>query len=155
MPKIDSFHKSQIKIQLTELFEKTKAKDKCGIGFNLNIDESPLNILGVLDFLKYKIKKWRNTNIFTYQGKLFGESMILVVGSNNLEEAKDIALFIFLNEILNKKKDLYGVISDLNSDLNLEQYLNDEIFINLVIGFPKDPHLEKQLKNHLKILLTD
>lgn len=130
-------------------------KEKVGICFKLQRDGNPLDILGVLDFLKYKIKKWRNTSIFSYRGKLFNEEIILVIGSNTIEEAKDIVVFIFLNDILNKKKDAFRILDDWDSDNDLEQYLINEIFKNLEKGYPYDPHLESEISNHIEKLMKD
>ncbi|MFX0141163.1 MAG: hypothetical protein ACFFDN_46420 [Candidatus Hodarchaeota archaeon] len=132
-----------------------KNKDKVGICFKLQRDGNPLDILGVLDFLKYKIKKWRNTNIFSYRGNLFNEDTVLVIGSNTVEEAKDIVLFIFLKEILDKKKDVFNMLDNLDSDNDLEQYLNNEILKNLEKGYPNDPNLENKIIKHIEKLLKD
>ncbi|MFX0018182.1 MAG: hypothetical protein ACFFAK_05970 [Promethearchaeota archaeon] len=130
-------------------------KEKVGICFKLQRDGNPLDILGVLDFLKYKIKKWRNTNIFSYQGKLFNEEIILVIGSNTIEEAKDIVVFIFLNDILNKKKDILRILDDWDSNNDLEQYLINEILKNLEKGYPYDPNVESEISNHIEKLMKD
>jgi len=132
-----------------------ESKEKVGICFKLQRDGNPLDILGVLDFLKYKIKKWGNTNIFSYRGILFNEDIILVIGSNTIEEAKDIIVFIFLKEILDKKKDNINILDDLDSDNDLEQYLNNEILKNLEKGYPNDLNLEKTIINHIEKLMKD
>ncbi|MFX0181037.1 MAG: hypothetical protein ACFE78_12675 [Candidatus Hodarchaeota archaeon] len=132
-------------------------KEKVGICFKLQRDGNPLDILGVLDFLKYKIKKWRNTNIFSYRGKLFNEYTILVIGSNTIEETKDIVVFIFLNDVLVKKKDIFkiGILDDWDSDNDLEQYLINETLKNLEKGYPYDPNLESEISNHIEKLMKD
>ncbi|MFX1434006.1 MAG: hypothetical protein ACFFB1_09555 [Promethearchaeota archaeon] len=130
-------------------------KEKVGICFKLQRDGNPLDILGVLDFLKYKIKKWRNTSIFSYRGKLFNEEIILVIGSNTIEEAKDIVVFIFLNDILNKKKDILRILDDWDSNNDLEQYLINEILKNLEKGYPYDPNVESEISNHIEKLMKD
>ena len=130
-------------------------KEKIGICFKLQRDANPLDILGVLDFLKYKIKKWGNTNIFSYRGKLFNEDIILVIGSNTIEEAKDIVVFIFLNEIVDKKKDISSILDNMDSDNDLEQYLNNEIRKNLEKGYPNDSNLEKKISKHIEKLMKD
>ncbi len=132
-----------------------ESKEKVGICFKLQRDGNPLDILGVLGFLKYKIKKWGNTNIFSYRGNLFNEDIILVIGSNTIEEAKDIVVFIFLNEILDKKKDIFNILDDLDSDNDLDQYLNNEILKNLEKGYPNDLNLEKKIINHIETLMKD
>lgn len=132
-----------------------ESKEKVGICFKLQRDGNPLDILGVLGFLKYKIKKWGNTNIFSYRGSLFNEDIILVIGSNTIEEAKDIAVFIFLNEVLDKKKDIFNILDDLDSDNDLEQYLNNEFLKNLEKGYPNDLNLEKKIINHIEKLMKD
>ena len=101
-----SSQKDKLISHVKNLHTLYESKEKVGICFKLQRDGNPLDILGVLDFLKYKVKKWGNTNIFSYRGKLFNEDIILVIGSNTLKEAKDIVVFIFLNEIVDKKKDI-------------------------------------------------
>lgn len=141
--------------QIKVLFSEYEIKDKVGICFKHQRDKNPLDIIGVLDFLKYKIKKWGNVNIFTYQGQLFEDNIIFVIGSNNIEEAKDIIIFIFLNEILNKREELLEILDDFDPENDLEQYLSNEIFKTLVKGYPYDLNLESTLKKHLKDLLMD
>ena len=156
MPNVEKSSHELNKIKNLEvLFRKIEEKEKCGIGFKLNKDEDPLNILGVLDILKYKIQKWGNTNIFNYQGKLFEEGSVLVIGSENVEEAKDIILFLFLNEVLNKKFDHSLKIDDLISINGLEQYLNKEIIKNIEKGYPNNLDLDKKIKNHIEKLIRD
>ena len=94
-----------------------------GICFKLQRDGNPLDILGVLDFLKYKIKKWGNTNIFSYRGILFNDDMILVIGSNTIEEAKRINL----NEPALKCVDCYNRALRMN-EFNFSSEFNDRCF---------------------------
>ncbi|MFX1586720.1 MAG: hypothetical protein ACFFC1_01090 [Promethearchaeota archaeon] len=142
---------------LKDLHNVYDNKDKVGICFKLQRDGNPLDILGVLDFLKYKIKKWRNTNIFSYRGKLFNDDIILVIGSNTIEEAKDIVVFIFLNDVLVKKKDIskIRILDDWDSDKDLEQNLINEILKNLKKGYPYDPNLESEISNHIEKLMKE
>ena len=140
---------------IKDLYTVYESKEKVGICFKLQRDGNPLDILGVLGFLKYKIKKWGNTNIFNYRGKLFNEDIILVIGSNTIKEAKDIVVFIFLNEVLNKQKDIFSILEYMNSDNNLEQYLNNEILKYLEKGYPSDLNLEKKIINHIEKLMKD
>jgi hypothetical protein len=150
-----SSQKDKLISHIKNLHTLYENKEKVGICFKLQRDGNPLDILGVLGFLKYKIKKWGNTNIFSYRGKLFNEDIILVIGSNTIEEAKDIVVFIFLNEIIEKKQDIFSILNDLDSDNNLEQYLNNEILKNLEKGYPNDLNLEKTIINHIEKLMKD
>ena len=67
----------KLTIQINNLITIYEQKAECGIFFKLVPDKSPLEILGVLDFLKDRIKKWGNTNIFSYQGNLLGKVLLL------------------------------------------------------------------------------
>ncbi|MFX1313210.1 MAG: hypothetical protein ACFFHD_11445 [Promethearchaeota archaeon] len=149
------FRKENLFRQIKALVSAYESKEKVGICFKLQRDGNPLDILGVLGFLKYKLKKWRNTNIFSYRGKLFDEDIILVIGSNTIEEAKDIVVIIFLNEILDKKKEISSILDDLDSDNDLEQYLINEIIENLEIGYPDDINSEKKIIKHIEKLMKD
>lgn len=139
--------------KIKSLLSEYEAKEKGGICFKHHRDKNPLDIIGVLDLLKYKIKKWGNTNIFTYQGRFFDDNTILVIGSNNIEEAKNIIIYVFLNEILNNREELFNKLREFSSNVNLERYLDETIFKDLVKGYPNDLNLESKLKNHLENLL--
>ncbi|MFW9773588.1 MAG: hypothetical protein ACFFB4_00515 [Promethearchaeota archaeon] len=137
--------------QVKDLYSEYDAKEKVGICFKLQREKNPLDIIGVLEFLKYKLKLWGNSNLFYYQGKLFLDDYILVVGSNYLQEAKDIIMFIFLKEILEKED--FSILEYLKN--NLKDYLDKEISKGLVKGYPNDSKLEKEIINHIKELIND
>ncbi|MFX1497741.1 MAG: hypothetical protein ACFFBH_09460 [Promethearchaeota archaeon] len=139
--------------KIKDLYSKYDIKEKVGICFKLQIEKNPLDIIGVLDFLKYKLKIWGNSNIFCYQGKLFYDNYILVVGSNYIEEAKDIVLFIFLKEVL--EKEVFSILDDFDYENDLEEYLNKKISEGLVKGYPNDIKLEKKITDHIIELLKD
>lgn len=146
-------HLNDLIQRIKDLYSKYDLKEKIGICFKLQKDKNPLEILGVLEVLKYKLKLWGNSNIFYYQGKLFYEDYILVVGSNYMEEAKDIVMFIFLKEIL--EKEAFGILNDFNYENDLEEYLNKEVSEGLVKGYPNDIKLEKKITDHIIELLKD
>ena len=133
------------------LLSKYEIEEKCGILFKLERGKDPLEILGVLDFLKYKIENWGNTNIFSLKGSLFDKDTILVIGSNNPQEAISIIKYIYLSQIMKSKEDIEN-LSDMTTD-ELDFFLSEEISNNLKIGYPSQPKIEEQLTNHLKNIL--
>ncbi|MFX1313538.1 MAG: hypothetical protein ACFFHD_13170 [Promethearchaeota archaeon] len=154
MPNTNFTSQKKIPIDyLNKLISKYEKKAECGIFFTLNDDKSPLDIIGVLNFLKYKIKKWGNTNLFTYIGKLFEDNTILVVGARDIEEAKSIIIYMFLSNFLSKNKKIDDFLENQGFYNDLEQFLNTEFAKNIKTGYPIAPHLENQLKQHLKKLI--
>ena len=145
----------KLKIQINNLITIYEQKAECGIFFKLSPEKSPLEILGVLDFLKYKIKKWGNTNIFSYQGVLFKRNTILVVGARNLEEAKSIMIFMFLSNIIDIKYDINNLIEKVEPQNDLEQFLRNEISKNIEKDYPSNPDLELKLRNHLENIISN
>ena len=145
----------KFKIQINNLITIYEQKAECGIFFKLSHEKSPLEILGVLDFLKYKIKKWGNTNIFSYQGVLFDRNTILVVGARNLEEAKSIMIFMFLSNIIDIKYDINNLIEKVEPQNDLEQFLRNEISKNIEKDYPSNPDLELKLRNHLENIISN
>jgi len=145
----------KLKIQINNLITIYEQKAECGIFFKLSPEKSPLEILGVLDFLKSKIKKWGNTNIFSYQGVLFNRNTILVVGARNLEEAKSIMIFMFLSNIIDIKYDINNLIEKVEPQNDLEQFLRNEISKNIEKDYPSNPDLELKLRNHLENIISN
>ena len=145
--------KTKLIDQINKLVPHYEKKAECGIFFILNEGKSPLDIVGVLDFLKYKIKKWGNTNIFSYIGNLFENNTVLVVGARDIEEAKNIIIYMLLSKILSKNDKIDDFIENQGPYYDLEQFLNTEFTKNIKIGYPIAPHLEKKLKEHLEKLI--
>lgn len=137
------------------LLEKYSQKEKRGIFFNLNETNNPLDIIGVLDFLKFKIKGWGNMNIYSYRGFLFNENIIMVVGSNTVEEAINIIIFVYLSRLGKKDPILVESTPDFNSSRDLEEFLKNELELKIEKGYPNNPLLEQKLKDHLNALLND
>lgn len=129
-------------------------KDLQGIFFKLK-EKNPLDVLGVLDFLKYKIKKWRNNNIFSYLGPLFNEDIILIVGASNIEEARVIIIRAYLKEFIEKKIERESLFIKKGNKFNIEQYLDSDVTENTKIGYPYNPVQELELRNHLDKLLNE
>ena len=140
-------------IQINNLITIYEQKAECGIFFKLNQEKSPLDIIGVLDFLKYKIKKWGNTNLFSYHGDLFNGSTILVVGVRNLEEAISIMIYMFLTNVVDNEYEINNLIEKLGSSNDIEKYLRNDISKNIKKGYPSNSDLEMELKNHLEGLI--
>ena len=140
---------------IQNLLARYEKKELCGICFKLDKDKSPLDIIGVLDFLKYKIKNWGNTNIFSYSGKFFGEEIILVIGARNIEDAITMILTVFLSNIDKCEEIFNGLCLELEKITNIEQYLRSEISGKIKSGYPIHPDLENELRNHLKELLKE
>ncbi len=135
------------------LHSQYEKEEKAGVFFKLEKKKNPLDILGVLDFLKFKIKKWGNDNIFSYSGNFFKEDTALVIGATNVSEATTIIKYVYLTQIIKNEEDIEHLVEHLESIENLETFLNSEISKNLKSGFPANPELEVQLKNHLKNLM--
>ncbi|MFX1574990.1 MAG: hypothetical protein ACFFB0_19810 [Promethearchaeota archaeon] len=139
--------------QINELLIYYEKKAECGIFFILDEGKSPLDIIGVLDFLKYKIKKWGNTNIFSYIGNLFENNTVLVVGARDLEEAKSIIIYMLLSKVLTENKKIDDFLDNQTTFNNLQQFLNTEFTKNITTGYPVDPTLERKLRDHLEKLI--
>lgn len=146
--------KTQFLTHIEYLIKKYENEEKSGIFFKLEKGKDPLEILGVLDFLKYKLEKWGNTNIFSYLGILFGKNTILVIGSSNSEEAISIIKYVYLSQVIKNEEQIKNLIGKLDNFLDLEQYLSNEISNKIKVGYPIEPKLEIQLQNHIKKLLA-
>ncbi|MFX0021586.1 MAG: hypothetical protein ACFE9S_04620 [Candidatus Hermodarchaeota archaeon] len=150
MSKSDSSSlKVKLKIQVNNLISIYEQKAECGIFFKLEADKSPLEILGVLDFLKDRIKKWGNTNIFSYQGNLFREGPTLVVGARDSEEALSIIFYIYLTNIVDNEQGIDYLIKKLGTSSDLEDFLRTQISDNMENGYPPNPSLEIKLIEYL------
>jgi hypothetical protein len=142
--------KVKFKIQINNLITLYEQKAECGIFFKLNPQKTPLEILGVLDFLKDRIKKWGNTNFFSYYGDLFEKGIVLIVGARDLEEAISIIVYMYLTNILENEQELNNLIEKLDPSNNLEIFLRTQISKDVKKGYSKDPELELKLKRHLE-----
>ncbi|MHA2182219.1 MAG: hypothetical protein ACXAAH_12440 [Promethearchaeota archaeon] len=138
---------------IDNLLVEYEEEEKCGIFFKLEKHKDPTEIIGVLDFMKYKIENWGNSNIFSYLGDLFNNNTILVIGSSDTEEAKNIIKYVCLSQIKKTGENLEYLTNKFVDCRTLEDYLNKEIMDKIKRGYPTDPKLEKELKNHLKNLL--
>lgn len=138
---------------IENLLKEFEHEEKCGIFFKLEKNKDPSEIFGVLDFLKYKIEKWGNSNIFSYLGNLFDENTILVIGSGDTGEAKSIIKYVYLSKKIKEGDEFDILINKFENCKTLEHYLNKEITDKIKMGYPSDPKLEMKLKNHLKTLL--
>jgi hypothetical protein len=138
---------------IQSLLEKYEHKEKCGIFFNLNETKNPLDIIGVLDLLKYKIKNWGNTNIYSYEGSLFDCNIIIIVGSKSIDEAITISIFVYLSRLIAEDPKILKNIPIFENIGSIESILKKEFELNLKKGYPNNPHLEKELKLHLEKLL--
>jgi len=150
-----SEYKIKLKIQINNLITIYEQKAECGIFFKLNPEKSPLEILGVLDFLKDRIKKWGNINLFSYHGHLFSRGDVLIVGARDLEEAISITIYMYLSNILDNEYEIEDLIEKLGTSRNLEKYLRNQISKNLEKGYPPDPDLESELQTYLVDLIRN
>jgi hypothetical protein len=137
------------------LLEKYEDKEKCGIFFNLNETKNPLDIIGVLDFLKYKIQNWDNTNIYSYEGKLFDCNIIIIVGSKNIDEVITIGIFVYLSRLIAEDPKILKNLPIFKKISSIEKFLKNELELRIVKGYPDNPLLEQELKDHLNKLLND
>ena len=150
-----SSFKVKLKIQINNLIIIYEQKAECGIFFKLNPHKTPLEILGVLDFLKDKMKKWGNTNLFSYHGHLFSEGDVLVVGARNLEEALSIIIYMYLTNIVDNEVGFNYLIEKLGLSSDLEFFLRNEISKNTEKDYPSNPDLELKLRNHLENIISN
>lgn len=139
----------KLRIQINNLITIYEEKAECGIFFKLNQGKSPLEILGVLDFLKDRIKKWGNTSLFSYHGKLFNGSTVLVVGARDLEEAISIMIYMSLSNIVDNEYEITNLIEKLGTSSDLEEFLRNQILENIEKGYPNNPDLELKLRDHI------
>ncbi|MFW9968874.1 MAG: hypothetical protein ACFFDF_01655 [Candidatus Odinarchaeota archaeon] len=147
--------KVKLKIQINNLITIYEQKAECGIFFKLEAEKSPLEILGVLDFLKERIKKWGNTNLFSYEGNLFKKGPTLVVGARDLEEAISIIIYVYLSKILDNEHGFNYLIKKLGPFPDLELFLRNQISENIEIGYPTNRELEFEIKNHLNSIIQN
>ncbi|MFW9827945.1 MAG: hypothetical protein ACFFEY_10150 [Candidatus Thorarchaeota archaeon] len=140
--------KVKLKILINNLITIYEQKAECGIFFKLNPDKSPLEILGVLDFLKDKLMKWGNTNFFSYQGDLFSKGDILVVGARGFEEALSIIIYMYLSNVVDNEDGINYLIEKLGSN-ELELFLRNQISDNIEEGYSKNPELELKLRDYI------
>jgi len=141
--------------EIQNLLTEYKKEDLYGICFRLDKDKSPLDVIGVLDFLKYKIKNWGNDNIFSYLGTFFGEDIILVIGARNIEDAITMILTVLISNINNVEYLFEKLYIELENSSNIEQYLRSEISVKIKNGYPVNSQLEAELKTHLNELLKE
>jgi len=140
--------KVKLTIQINNLIPIYEQKAECGIFFKLNPEKSPLEILGVLDFLKDRIKRWGNTNLFSYHGSLFSRGDVLIVGARHLEEAISIIIYIYLSKLVDNEDGINYLIEKLGSN-ELEMFLRNQISDNIEEGYSKNPDLESKLRDHI------
>ena len=148
-----STERVKLKIQINNLITIYEQKAECGIFFKLNPSKSPLEILGVLDFLKERIKKWDNTNIFSYNGILFSRGDTLVVGARDFEEAISIIIYMYLSNVVDNDDGINYLIEKLGTSSDLEIFLRNQISENIKKGYPDNPDLELKLENHLNNII--
>ncbi|MFW9881518.1 MAG: hypothetical protein ACFFG0_51290 [Candidatus Thorarchaeota archaeon] len=147
--KDSSSSKIKLKIQINNILSIYEQKAERGIFFKLNPEKSPLEILGVLDFLKDRIRKWGNTNLFSYHGNLFRKGAVLVVGARDVEEAISIIIYMYLSNIVDNESGFNYLIEKLGSSKDLEDYLRSHVSKNIEYGYPNNPDLERRLRNHI------
>jgi hypothetical protein len=149
LKKNNSSLRVKLTIQINNLITIYEQKAECGIFFKLEPEKSPLEILGVLDFLKDKIKKWGNTNLFSYKGDLFREGPTLVVGARDLEEALSIIFYMYLINIVDNEQGMDYLINKIGKSNDLEDFLRTLILGKIEKGYPANPTLELKLMDHL------
>ena len=110
-----SSKKAQFVKNFYDLLKRYEEKINSGILFKLERNKSPLEILGVLNFLKFKIKKWGNVNIYTYLGDVLNEKIGLIIGAIDLEEALSITIVIFLSDVNENEKEVNRLCEELTS----------------------------------------
>jgi len=139
---------------IEKLLNKYEDEEKSGIFFKLEMEKDPSEILGVLNFLKDKIQKWGNTNIFSYMGELFERNTTLVIGSSNSEEAITIIKYVYLSQVIKKSNEILELEGKFKKIDEIEGFLNEEISKNIKLGYPPDPKLEVYLRNQIQKLIN-
>lgn len=146
--------KNQFLNHIEILQKKYEEEEKEGVFFKLERDKEPSEILGVLNFLKDKLEKWGNTNIYSYMGSLFNRNTTLVLGSSNSEEAINIIKYVYLTQVIKKDNEILDLEGKFENIHEIERYLSEEISKNIKLGYPTDPKLELYLRNHIEKLLN-
>ena len=151
----DFFKDNKLSDKLKALKKKLENIFEQGIVFKINKEKNPTEIIGVLDFLKYKIEKWNNTNIFSYSGNLFGEETVIVIGAANLKDSVNMITYIFLKEFLANNLQINFSETKLRNSKDIELYLNNEFSDNTKEGLPNYPNLEIEIRKHLEMILKN
>jgi hypothetical protein len=158
MPIIDSSsEKIEIIEALNDLLLKYRELTENGVVFKLKKGKSPLDLLGVLDFLKDKIQRWGNDGIFTYCANLFEDFNIITIGVENIEKAKELIISVFLTDLI-KNEDEGGfdvIFKNVNTFNEFEEWLKNEISKGISNSYPPDPEEAKELKKHLENILKE
>lgn len=158
MPIIDSSSdKSEIIEALNDLLLKYRELTENGVVFKLKKGKSPLDLLGVLDFLKDKIQRWGNNDMFAYCDNLFEGFNIITIGAENIEKAKELIISVFLSDLI-KNEDEGGldvIFKNVNTFNEFEEWLKIEISKGISNGYLPDPEKAKELKKHLETILKN
>jgi len=158
MPIIDSSsEKSEIIEALNDLLLKYRELTENGVVFKLKKGKSPLELLGVLDFLKDKIQRWGNNDIFTYCANLFDDFNLIIIGAENIEKAKELITSVFLSDLVKNKDEggLEVIFKNVNSFNEFEEWLENEISKGISDGYPPNPEEAKELKKYLETILKE
>jgi hypothetical protein len=147
--------KTEFLDEIKNLYSKYKEKVQCGIFFKLGKGKSPLEVIGVLNFLKFKFKKWRTKTIFTYLGKFFDENIVIVIGARNYQDAHNIMISVYLSEILKKPNKIYSILEMVQAENDLELYIKSEVSENLKTGYPPEKEIEIQIIKHLEKIIEE
>ena len=124
-----------------------------GIFFKLEPGKEPSEIFGVLDFLKYKFKKWQQTSIFSYDGELFSGNNVLIVGTKNIEEARNVLCFVYFKELIESEDQIIQLKSNSISKMDLD--LQEDFKKNVKVGYPANRELENEIQTHLVGLINE
>ena len=151
MNNIDS--NSELRDQIQVKMNYYENQINSGIFFKLESGKEPSEIFGVLDFLKYKFKKWQRTSIFSYNGDLFSGEHILIVGTENIEEARTILHFVYFKELIESEEQILQLKTDSIEQLDL--YLEKEFIKNVKVGYPANKELEQEIQTHLFSLINE
>jgi hypothetical protein len=138
---------------LNEMIKSHENQIDSGIFFKLEKNKEPSEIFGVLNFLKYKFQKWKVSSIFSYRGEFFDGDTVLIVGSKNENEAKNILFVVFLKELLKNPIEISP--KEDQSIARLELSLEKEFSNNLKRGYPEDKDLERDILNHISDMINE
>ena len=145
--------KSNLLQGILDKIEQQENQINSGIFFKLEEGKDPSEIFGVLDFLKFKFQKWKLTSIYSYEGDLFAENDILIIGCSDLEEAKSILYIVYLKELIKTSQD--NLNSKYPSFTSLEQDIEDKMLSKIKVGYPNNRKLEQEIRSHLEKLINE
>ncbi len=142
-------------LNLSVLADKIKSEVNSGIFFNLQGSKTILEVVSVLNFLKYKIKKWGLSTIFSYKGMLFDFDTIIVIGAKNVDQALKIIASVYLEKLIEFKSEASWNEWEEKMQIFSIDSVREEISSNIKTGIPDNIEIELNLQSHLEEILSE